>query len=58
MLDIIVSELSMIIWENDYKTENELNKFINEYVEYNYSYLTPNNKWFVIDEAYKIYFNK
>ena len=54
-LGIIASELSMIIFENDYLSEYKITEKLEKYIEENYSKLMPCDISYVIDKAYEIY---
>lgn len=53
-LDLVASELSMVIFENDNISQNKLGEKLREYIE-NHFKLLPCHIDYVIDKAYEIY---
>ena len=54
-LDLIISEVSMFIFENDNLTENELDIKIRDFIDDKWDYLLPCHISYIIDKAYEIY---
>lgn len=56
MLDLIASEISMIIFENDDLGYSKIVNLLSEYLENNYKdKLMPDDKGYIIDQAFLIY---
>ncbi len=56
MLDLIASEISMIIFENDDLGYSKIVNLLSEYLENNYKdKLMPDDKAYIIDQAFLIY---
>lgn len=56
ILDLIASVLSMIIFENDEKSVKDTIEILENVINEKYVGITPNDKAYIIDKAYEIYF--